>query len=167
MCCAAVFSTQALASTAQQRSRKRSYRWLRARKLPLVLWYLPWLGKQDLLHHLKIMNTQWHCWNNGGWYFLTGTAMLSSSSFRLVALVPNKGTVHHSYAAQHPILCADLHFQLLKTQSRFPFTLGLHELWLCFQIPYTLTVFWKGLTVNTQCIFLANFFVTKLQMTWK
>lgn len=56
---------------------------------------------------------------------------------------------------------------LLKTQSRFLFTLRLHELWPCFQIPNTLTAFWKCLTVNTQWVFLANFIVTKLQTTWK
>ena len=167
MCCAVISSTQALASTTQKRSRKGSYRWLRARKLPVVLWFPPWLGKQDLLHHLTTTNTPWHHWNNGCRYFLTSTAMQASSSFWLVAPVPSQGTVRCSCATQHPILCADLHFPLLKTQSRFPFTRGLCELWLCFQIPNTLTAFWKGLTVNTQWVFLANFIFTKLQMTWK
>lgn len=82
--------------------------------------------------------------------FLTSTAMQACSSFWLVALVPSQGTVHPSCATQHPILHVDLYFPLLKTQSRFPFTLGLHTLWPCFQIPNTLTAFWKGLTVNTQ-----------------
>lgn len=164
LCRAAVFSTQALASTALKISRKGSYRWLRARKPPIVLWSPPWLGKWDLLHHLKIT---WYRWNNGGQYFLTSTAMEASSWFWLFAPVPSQGTAHRSCATQHPIQCAGLHFPLLKTQSRFPFTLGLHELWPCFQIPNTLTAFWKGLTVNTQWVFLANFIVRKLQMTWK
>lgn len=113
--------------------------------------YFPWLGRQDLLHHLKVTNMPRHCWNNNvGKYFLTSTAMQASSSFCLVAPVPSQRTVHCSCATQHPILCVDSHFPLLKTQSRFPFTLGLHELWMCFQIPNTLTAFWKGLTVNTQ-----------------
>lgn len=167
MCHAVISSAQVLASTAQKRSRKGSYGWLKARKLPVVLWFPPWLGKQDLLHHLKITGIPWHRWNNGGRYFLTSTAMQASSSFCLVAPVPSQGTVHCSCATQHPILCADLHFPLLKTQSRFPFTLGLRELWPCFQIPNALTAFWKALTVNTQWVFLANFIVTKLQMMWK
>lgn len=137
------------------------------RRLFLIIYCFPWLGKQDLLHHLNVTNTPRHCWSNVRKYFLTSTAMQASSSFCLVALVPSQRTVHCSCAAQHPILCADSHFLLLKTQSRFPFTLGLHELWICFQIPNTLTAFWKGLTVNTQRVFPASFIVTKLQMTWK
>lgn len=137
------------------------------RRLFLIIYYFPWLGKQDLLHNLKVTNTPQYHWNNVGNYVLTSTAMQASSSFCLIALVPSQGTVHCSCATQHPMLCADFHFLLLKTQSRFPFTLELHELRMCFQIPNTLTAFWKGLTVNTQWVFPASFIVTKLQMTWK
>lgn len=69
------------------------------RRLFLSIYYFPWLGKQDLLHHLKVTNTPRHCWNSAVKYFLTSTAMQASSSFFLLLWFPVRG---QSTAAVQP-----------------------------------------------------------------